>query len=218
MPVKTLNCSKYRTHSFIAEMFEGEEKMTSVARMNCAPRNFNPALEMIEAGAAGVHFEDQLSSAKKCGHMGGKVLAPTGEFIQKLTAARLAADVMDAPTILIARTDANSATLLTSDIVERDRAFLTGERAIEGFYRVTGGLDQAIARGLAYAPYADLIWCETSEPDLDEAREFAEAIHAEFPGKLMAYNCSPSSIFYPRSSLGFLLPPDERSVQPPLRL
>jgi len=147
---------------------------------------------MIEAGAAAVHFEDQLSSAKKCGHMGGKVLAPTGEFIQKLTAARLAADVMGAPTILIARTDANSATLLTSDVDERDRAFLTGERTVEGFYRVTGGLDHAIARGLAYAPYADMIWCETSEPDLGEAREFAEAIHAEFPGKLLAYNCSPS--------------------------
>jgi isocitrate lyase len=147
---------------------------------------------MIEAGAAGVHFEDQLSSAKKCGHMGGKVLSPTGEFIQKLTAARLAADVMGAPTILIARTDANSATLLTSDIDERDRDFLTGERTVEGFYRVTGGLDQAIARGLAYAPHADMVWCETSEPDLGEAREFAEAIHAEFPGKFLAYNCSPS--------------------------
>jgi isocitrate lyase len=147
---------------------------------------------MIEAGVAAVHFEDQLSSAKKCGHMGGKVLAPTGEFIQKLTAARLAADVMGAPTILIARTDANSATLLTSDVDERDRVFLTGERTIEGFYRVTGRLDQAVARGLAFAPYADLIWCETSEPDLGEAREFAEAIHAEFPGKLLAYNCSPS--------------------------
>ena len=147
---------------------------------------------MIDAGAAAVHFEDQLSSAKKCGHMGGKVLAPTEEFIQKLTAARLAADVMGAPTILIARTDANSATLLTSDVDERDRAFLTGERTVEGFYRVTGGLNQAIARGLAYAPYADMVWCETSEPDLGEAREFAEAIHAEFPGKLLAYNCSPS--------------------------
>jgi isocitrate lyase len=147
---------------------------------------------MIEAGAAAVHFEDQLSSAKKCGHMGGKVLAPTGEFIQKLTAARLAADVMGAPTILIARTDANSATLLTSDVDERDRAFITGERTVEGFHRVTGGLDHAIARGLAYAPYADMVWCETSEPDLGEAREFAEAVHAEFPGKLLAYNCSPS--------------------------
>jgi isocitrate lyase len=141
---------------------------------------------MIEAGAAAVHFEDQLSSAKKCGHMGGKVLAPTGEFIQKLTAARLAADVMGAPTILIARTDANSATLLTSDVDERDRAFLTGERTVEGFHRVTGGLDHAIARGLAYAPYADMVWCETAEPDLGEAREFAEAIHAEFPAKLLA--------------------------------
>ncbi len=147
---------------------------------------------MIEAGAAGVHFEDQLASAKKCGHLGGKVLVPTQEFIQKLIAARLAADTMGAPTIIIARTDANAATLLTSDIDERDRRFLTGERTIEGFYRVRSGLDQAIARGLAYAPYADLIWCETSEPNLGEAREFAEAIQAEYPGKLLAYNCSPS--------------------------
>lgn len=147
---------------------------------------------MIEAGAAAVHFEDQLASAKKCGHMGGKVLVPTQEFIQKLVAARLAADVMGVPTILIARTDANGANLLTSDIDERDRRFLTGGRTVEGFYAVRGGLDQAIARGLAYAPYADMVWCETSEPNLEEARKFAAAIHAEFPGKLLAYNCSPS--------------------------
>ncbi|HEU0178645.1 MAG TPA: isocitrate lyase [Blastocatellia bacterium] len=147
---------------------------------------------MIEAGAAGVHFEDQLASAKKCGHLGGKVLVPTQEFIQKLTAARLAADIMGASTILIARTDANAATLLTSDIDERDHPFITGERTIEGFFRVRSGLGQAIARALAYAPYADLLWCETSEPNLEEAREFAEAIHAEHPGKLLAYNCSPS--------------------------
>ena len=148
--------------------------------------------DMIDAGAAGVHFEDQLSSAKKCGHMGGKVLVPTSEFEQKLIAARLAADVSGVPTILIARTDANSAKLLTSDVDERDREFLTGQRTPEGFYQLRGGLEVAIARGLAYAPYADLIWCETAHPDLDEARTFAEAIHAKFPGKFLAYNCSPS--------------------------
>jgi isocitrate lyase len=147
---------------------------------------------MIEAGAAGVHFEDQLSSAKKCGHLGGKVLVPTGEFIQKLVAARLAADVMGVPTLLIARTDADSAQLLTSNSDPRDQQFLTGERTVEGFYRIHGGLECAIARGLAYAPYADLIWCETSTPNLGEARRFAAAIHAQFPGKLLAYNCSPS--------------------------
>lgn len=147
---------------------------------------------MIEAGAAAVHFEDQLASAKKCGHMGGKVLVPTQEFIQKLIAARLAADVMGVPSIIIARTDANGAHLLTSDIDERDHRFLTGERTVEGFYAVRGGLAQAIARGLSYAPYADMIWCETSEPNLEEARLFAEAIKSEFPGKLLAYNCSPS--------------------------
>ena len=148
---------------------------------------------MIEAGAAGVHFEDQLSSEKKCGHMGGKVLIPTQQAVRNLTAARLAADVMGVPTILVARTDANAAQLLTSDIDPRDQEFIIpGERTPEGFYRVRAGLDQAIARGLAYAPYADLIWCETSEPDLDEAKRFAEAIHKEFPGKLLAYNCSPS--------------------------
>jgi isocitrate lyase len=146
----------------------------------------------IEAGAAGVHVEDQLASEKKCGHLGGKVLVPTSQFVRTLAAARLAADVSDVPTLLVARTDALSATLLTSDVDERDRPFVTGERTPEGFFRVEGGLDAAIARGLAYAPYADLIWCETSTPDLGEAREFAEAIHQRFPGKLLAYNCSPS--------------------------
>ncbi len=147
---------------------------------------------MIEAGAAGVHFEDQLASEKKCGHMGGKVLVPTQQFVRTLTAARLAADVMDVPTVLIARTDADSAQLLTSDIDARDRRFTTGERTPEGFFRIEGGLKIAIDRGLSYAPYADLLWCETSHPDLDEARQFAEAIHAEYPNKLLAYNCSPS--------------------------
>ena len=147
---------------------------------------------MIEAGAAAVHFEDQLSSVKKCGHLGGKVLVPTSEFIQKLVAARLAADVMAVPTVVVARTDANSAGLLTSDVDERDRPFLTGRRTPEGFFEMRGGLQAAIARGIAYAPYADLIWCETSEPDLEEARVFAEAVHARYPGKLLAYNCSPS--------------------------
>jgi len=147
---------------------------------------------MIEAGAAGVHFEDQLSSEKKCGHLGGKVLIPTGHFIRTLVAARLAADVLDVPTVLVARTDADSARLLTSDVDPRDREFLTGERTEEGFFRIRGGLDCAIARALAYAPYADLLWCETSTPDLEEARRFAEAVHAQFPGKMLAYNCSPS--------------------------
>ncbi|HEX7117984.1 MAG TPA: isocitrate lyase [Longimicrobiales bacterium] len=147
---------------------------------------------MIEAGAAGVHFEDQLAAEKKCGHMGGKVLVPTGQFIRTLNAARLAADVLDVPLVLIARTDALSATLLTSDIDERDREFLTGERTAEGYFRVRGGLDAAIGRSLAYAPYADLLWFETSTPDLDQARRFAEAIHRRFPGKPLAYNCSPS--------------------------
>jgi isocitrate lyase len=147
---------------------------------------------MIEAGAAGVHFEDQLSSEKKCGHLGGKVLVPTSQFVRTLNAARLAADVLDVPTILVARTDALSAALLTSDVDEYDREFLTGERTAEGFFRVRDGIGAAISRGLAYAPYADLIWFETSTPDLGEAREFAEAIHERFPGKLLAYNCSPS--------------------------
>jgi isocitrate lyase len=146
----------------------------------------------IEAGAAAVHFEDQLSSEKKCGHLGGKVLVPTSQFIRTLVAARLAADVLDVPTILVARTDALSATLLTSDVDERDREFLTGERTPEGFFAVTPGIEAPIARSLAYAPYADLLWFETSTPDLEEAAAFAEAIHARFPGKLLAYNCSPS--------------------------
>ncbi|WP_222565447.1 isocitrate lyase [Novilysobacter antarcticus] len=147
---------------------------------------------MIESGAAGVHFEDQLASAKKCGHMGGKVLVPTREAIEKLVAARLAADVMGVPTLIVARTDAEAADLLTSDIDPTDAAFVTGERTVEGFYKTRKGLDQAISRGLAYAPYADLVWCETGKPDLEFARKFAEAIHAKFPGKLLAYNCSPS--------------------------
>ena len=147
---------------------------------------------MIEAGASGVHFEDQLASVKKCGHMGGKVLVPTREAVAKLVAARLAADVMGTPTILLARTDAEAADLVTSDVDENDRLFLTGERTIEGFFRSRNGLDQAISRGLAYAPYADLIWCETGKPDLAFAKAFADAIHAKFPGKLLAYNCSPS--------------------------
>jgi isocitrate lyase len=147
---------------------------------------------MIEAGAAGVHFEDQLSSEKKCGHLGGKVLVPTSHFIRTLVAARLAADVMGVPTLVIARTDADSAKLITSDVDPRDHAFLTGERTEEGFFRLKGGLECAIARGLAYAPYADLVWCETSTPDLAEAKAFAEGIHRQFPGKMLAYNCSPS--------------------------
>ena len=147
---------------------------------------------MIEAGAAGVHFEDQLASVKKCGHMGGKVLVPTQEAVQKLVAARLASDVMDVPTIVLARTDANAANLLTNDVDEWDKPFITGERTAEGFFVTNAGLKQAISRGLAYAPYADLIWCETAVPDLDEAREFAEAIHKEYPDQLLAYNCSPS--------------------------
>ena len=147
---------------------------------------------MIEAGAAGVHFEDQLSSEKKCGHLGGKVLLPTGQFIRTLIAARLAADVLGVPTVLIARTDADSAKLLTSDVDPRDRAFCTGERTPEGFFRLRGGIECAIARAIAYAPYADLLWCETSTPDLAEAKRFAEAVHEAAPGKMLAYNCSPS--------------------------
>ncbi len=147
---------------------------------------------MIDNGAAGVHFEDQLASVKKCGHMGGKVLVPTREAVSKLNAARLAADVMGTPTILLARTDADAADLVTSDVDENDRPFLTGERTVEGFFRARAGIDQGISRGLAYAPYADLIWCETGTPSLEYARKFAEAIHRQFPGKLLAYNCSPS--------------------------
>ncbi len=148
--------------------------------------------EMIEAGAAGVHFEDQLASAKKCGHMGGKVLVSTSEAVQKLIAARLAADIANVPTLIVARTDAMGAGLLTSDVDERDRGFITGDRTVEGYFRVNAGIRQAIARGLAYAPYADLVWCETSTPNLDDARAFAEAIRREYPNKMLAYNCSPS--------------------------
>lgn len=147
---------------------------------------------MVENGAAGVHFEDQLAAVKKCGHMGGKVLVPTQEAVQKLISARLAADVLGVPTVILARTDANAADLLTSDVDDWDKPFCTGERSEEGFYRVTAGIDQAISRGLAYAPYADLLWCETATPCLDEAQKFADAIHAEYPGQLLAYNCSPS--------------------------
>ena len=147
---------------------------------------------MINAGAAGVHYEDQLSSAKKCGHLGGKVLVPTQEAVQKLIAARLAADVCGVPTVLFARTDADAANLLTSDVDDNDKSFCTGERTVEGFFTVKNGIEQAISRGLAYAPYSDVVWCETSKPDLEQAREFADAIHAQFPDKLLAYNCSPS--------------------------
>lgn len=157
-------------------------------QLNC----FELMKGMIEAGASGVHFEDQLSSEKKCGHLGGKVLLPTQTAVRNLIAARLAADVMGVPTVLVARTDANAADLITSDIDMTDAPFITGERTPEGFFRTKAGIDQAIARGLAYAPYADLIWCETSEPNIEEARRFAEAIHEQFPGKLLAYNCSPS--------------------------
>jgi isocitrate lyase len=178
---------------------EGEERSYLLPIVADAEAGFGGPLNayeltaaMIEAGAAGIHFEDQLASEKKCGHLGGKVLVPTGQFIRTLQAARLAADVAGVPTILVARTDALAATLLTSDVDERDRPFLTGERTAEGYFRVTAGLDAPIARALAYAPYADLLWCETSTPDLDQARRFAEAVHAAFPGKLLAYNCSPS--------------------------
>ncbi|MFJ5717342.1 isocitrate lyase [Neobacillus sp. NPDC093127] len=157
-------------------------------QLNC----FELMKGMIEAGASGVHFEDQLSSEKKCGHLGGKVLLPTQTAVRNLIAARLAADVMGVPTVLVARTDANAADLITSDIDMNDAPFITGERTGEGFFRVKAGIEQAIARGLAYAPYADLIWCETSEPNIAEAKQFAEAIHEQFPGKLLAYNCSPS--------------------------
>ena len=153
---------------------------------------FELTKSFIAAGAAGVHFEDQLAAEKKCGHMGGKVLVPTSQHVRTLQSARLAADVLGVPTIIVARTDANSATLLTSDVDERDRRFIVGDRTDEGFHQVSGGLDSAIARGLAYAPYCDLIWCETAKPDLDEARAFADAIHERFPDKMLAYNCSPS--------------------------
>jgi isocitrate lyase len=166
-----------------------------------AEAGFELMKAMIEAGAAGVHFEDQLSSAKKCGHLGGKVVVPIQEFIQKLTAARLAADIMNVPTLIIARTDANSARLITSDIDKRDHRFLTGERTSEGYFHFKGGIEAAIARGLAFAPYADMLWCETSEPSIQEAARFANSIHASFPGKLLAYNCSPS--FHWRKKLDY---------------
>jgi isocitrate lyase len=157
-----------------------------------ALNSFELMKNYIAAGAAGVHYEDQLASEKKCGHMGGKVLVPTSQHIRTLTAARLAADVMGVPTLTVARTDSLAATLLTTDVDERDARFVTGERTAEGFFHIRNGMESAIARGLAYAPYADILWCETSKPDLDEAAEFAEAIHAEYPGKLLTYNCSPS--------------------------
>ena len=153
---------------------------------------FELTKRFVLAGAAGVHYEDQLAAEKKCGHMGGKVLVPTGQHIRTLQAARLAADVMDVPTLIVARTDANGATLLTSDVDERDRAFITGKRTPEGFHRVRNGLESAIARSVAYAPYADLLWCETARPDLEEAKRFADAVHAVYPDKMLAYNCSPS--------------------------
>ena len=174
-------------HDFIAPIVADGE-----AGFGGALNVFEMTKAFIEAGAAGVHFEDQLAAEKKCGHMGGKVLVPTSQHVRTLKAARLAADVLDVPTLIVARTDSLGATLLTSDIDERDHPFVKGTRTSEGFYDVQNGMDAAVARGLAYAPYADLIWCETGHPDLDEAREFAERIHAEFPGKLLAYNCSPS--------------------------
>ena len=178
---------------------EGADRSYVVPIVADAEAGFGGALNayeltgaMIAAGAAGIHFEDQLASEKKCGHLGGKVLVPTSQFIRTLQAARLAADVAGVPTVLVARTDALAATLLTSDVDERDRRFCTGERTAEGYFRVSAGLEAPIARALAYAPYADLLWCETSTPDLDQARRFAEAVHDRFPGKLLAYNCSPS--------------------------
>ncbi|MCU4182884.1 isocitrate lyase [Acidiferrimicrobium sp. IK] len=186
-------------HAASKDSHDGEHREWMVPIVADAEAGFGGALNayelmkgMIEAGAAGVHFEDQLSSEKKCGHMGGKVLIPTAQHVRTLVAARLAADVAGVPTLVVARTDSLGANLLTSDVDPRDQAFTTGERSAEGFYRVTPSLDAAIARGLAYAPFSDLIWCETSTPDLDEARRFAEAIRAEFPDKMLAYNCSPS--------------------------
>jgi isocitrate lyase len=174
------------TEWFVPIVADGEAGFGGALNVYELTRSF------IEAGAAGVHFEDQLAAEKKCGHMGGKVLVPTSQHIRTLAAARLAADVADTPTLVVARTDANAANLLTSDIDEVDRPFCTGERTAEGFFRVRPGLDQAISRGLAYAPYTDLIWCETAKPDLEEAAKFATAIHDRFPGKPLAYNCSPS--------------------------
>lgn len=179
--------STNKTHDFFAPIVADAE-----AGFGGVLNAYELMRAMIEAGAAGVHFEDQLASAKKCGHMGGKVLVPTREAIAKLVAARLASDVLGVPTVLLARTDAEAANLITSDVDDNDRPFLTGERTVEGFYRTRPGFDQALSRGLAYAPYADLIWCETGVPDLEFARKFAEGIHQQFPGKMLAYNCSPS--------------------------
>jgi isocitrate/methylisocitrate lyase len=195
--VRRINNALHRAD--LVERIDGSQRDWFVPIVADAEAGFGGALNayeltraMIEAGAAGVHFEDQLASEKKCGHLGGKVLVPTSQFIRTLTAARLAADVAGVPTVLIARTDALAATLLTSDVDERDRRFCSGERSVEGYHVVRGGFDAAIARALAYAPYADLLWCETSTPDLDQARRFAEAVGAEHPGKPLAYNCSPS--------------------------
>ena len=197
--VKRINNALQRTDQIAWSSGEGVGKHWMAPIIADAEAGFGGSLNafelmkaMIEAGAAGVHFEDQLAAEKKCGHLGGKVLIPSNAFVRTLTAARLAADVLDVPTLVVARTDALAATLLTSDIDERDRKFVEGERTGEGFFRVREGNEAAIARGLAYAPYADMIWCETSTPDLVQAKTFADAIHAEFPGKLLAYNCSPS--------------------------
>jgi isocitrate lyase len=197
--VRRINNALQRTDQIAWSSGEGTERHWMAPIVADAEAGFGGSLNafelmksMIEAGAAGVHFEDQLAAEKKCGHLGGKVLIPSNAFVKTLTAARLAADVLDVPTLVVARTDALAATLLTSDIDERDRAFVEGERTGEGFYRVRNGNDAAIARGLAYAPYADMLWCETSTPDLEQAMSFAEAIHEQFPGKLLAYNCSPS--------------------------
>jgi isocitrate lyase len=197
--VKKINNALLRADQ-IQSLSDGDEKVHWLAPIIAdAEAGFGGNLNafelmkaMIEAGAAAVHFEDQLSSAKKCGHLGGKVLVPTREAVDKLIAARLAADVMDVPTVIIARTDADAANLITSDIDDRDRSFIFGNRTHEGFYKVKNGVEQAISRGLSYAPYADLVWCETSHPDLGEAREFAQAIKSQYPGKMLAYNCSPS--------------------------
>ena len=197
--VKRINNALQRTDQIAWSSGEGAGQNWMAPIVADAEAGFGGSLNafelmksMIEAGAAGVHFEDQLAAEKKCGHLGGKVLIASNAFVKTLTAARLAADVMDVPTLVVARTDALAATLLTSDIDERDRAFTVGGRTGEGFYRVRNGNDAAIARGLAYAPYADMLWCETSTPDLEQARTFADAIHAEFPDKVLAYNCSPS--------------------------
>lgn len=196
--VKRLNNALMRADQILS--LQGDERINwyapivadAEAGFGSSIHAFELMKSMIEAGASGVHFEDQLAAEKKCGHMGGKVVVPTSQFIRTLIAARLAADVLDVPSVLVARTDALSATLMTSDVDPRDREFLTGERTPEGYFQVRGGMDSVIGRGLAYAPYSDLLWCETSNANLEEARIFAEAIHAKFPGKMLAYNCSPS--------------------------